>query len=37
MTFEFSDYQNGLGMESIARLFIKVRDYLIEKDGERIR
>ncbi len=33
MTFEFSDYQTVWAWESIARLFGKVRDYLIEKDG----
>ena len=33
MTFEFSDYQTVWAYESIARLFGKVRDYLIEKDG----
>lgn len=33
MTFEFSDYQTVWAWESIARLFGKMRDYLIEKDG----
>jgi len=33
VTFEFSDYQTVWAWESIARLFGKVRDYLIEKDG----
>ncbi len=33
LTFEFSDYQTVWAWESIARLFGKVRDYLIEKDG----
>jgi len=33
LTFEFSDYQTVWAWESIARLFGKVRDYLIEKEG----
>lgn len=33
MTFEFADYQTVWAWESIARLFGKVRDYLIEKEG----
>jgi len=32
-TFEFADYQTVWAWESIARLFGKVRDYLIEKEG----
>lgn len=32
-TFEFADYQTAWAWESIARLFGKVRDYLIEKEG----
>lgn len=32
-TFEFGDYQTSWAWESIARLFGKVRDYLIEKEG----
>jgi len=31
--FEFADYQTVWAWESIARLFGKVRDYLIEKEG----
>jgi len=33
VTFEFSDYHTVWAWESIARLFGKVRDYLIEKEG----
>jgi hypothetical protein len=33
LTFDFSDYQTVWAWESIARLFGKVRDYLIEKEG----
>lgn len=33
LTFEFADYQTFWAWESIARLFGKVRDYLIEKEG----
>lgn len=33
LTFEFSNYQTVWAWESIARLFGKVRDYLIEKEG----
>ena len=33
LTFEFADYQTVWAWESIARLFGKVRDYLIEKEG----
>ena len=33
LTFEFSDYQTLWAWESIARLFGKMRDYLIEKEG----
>jgi hypothetical protein len=32
-TFEFSDYQSIWAWESIARMFGRMRDYLIEKDG----